>query len=227
MASMHRARGVLKIKRQKTVSVTGRANAMCTGIGGNTGLFATPNPSVSTVQNQIVVLGKAEVLAATRAKGAAAARNVERTTLVGMLEAWLAYVQAIADLTQNQEQAVSTLLAAGLLVALVGQHTKAILAVMLGTQSGTVALTANAAALTGDSKGRFLFNWQYTADGKTFVNMPPTPKAKTTLAGLTPLSTYGFRVSITDSAGVPGEWSQVLPTHLVEHLPALELRAVA
>ncbi len=211
MASMHRARGVLKIQRQKTVSVTGRANAMCTGIGGNTALFATPNPSVSTVQNQIVAVDKAEVLAATRAKGAAAARNVQRTSLVGMLEAWLTYAQGISDTSSSTEQAVSTLLAAGLLVALVGQHNKAILTVTQGPQPGTAALSANKTALTGGSAKKYFFNWQYTADGgKTFVSMPSTPKAKTTLANLTPLSTYGFRVSITNSAGIPGEWSQVV-----------------
>jgi hypothetical protein len=27
---------------------------------------------------------------------------------------------------------------------------------------------------------------------------------------LTPLSTYGFRVSVTNSAGIQGEWSQII-----------------
>ena len=183
---------------------------MCTGIGGETALFPLPNPSVSAVQGQVGVVGKAEVVAATRAKGAAAARNVQRTILVGMLEAWVTYVQGIADTSPSPDQAVSTILAAGLLVALVGQHNKAILAVTLGPQPGTVALSANAAALTGGSQKKSFFNWQSTIDGKTFVNMPSTPKAKTTLANLTPLSTYGFRVSVTNSDGVAGEWSQIV-----------------
>ena len=37
------------------------------------------------VRNQIGVVNKAEVVAATRAKGAATARNVQRNLLVGML----------------------------------------------------------------------------------------------------------------------------------------------
>ena len=65
----------------------------------------------------------------------------------------------------------------------------------------------------GAVKGRrkTFFNWQYTADGgKTFVTLPSTPRARTTVSGLTALSTYGFRVSVTNSDGVAGEWSQIV-----------------
>ena len=209
MASTHRARAVLKIKRTKTVSVTGKANAMCSGFAGNTTLFATPNPSIAAIETQTGVVNKTEVVAATRAKGAAAARNVQRSILVGMLETGVTYVQGLADASGTPEQAMSTILAAGLSVALVGQRAKAILTVTQGPEPGTVILNANAKALTSGIKGKFFFNWQSTADGKTFVNLPSTPKAKTTVANLTPLSTYGFRVCITNSAGVAEAWSQV------------------
>ncbi len=54
-------------------------------------------------------------------------------------------------------------------------------------------------------------NWQYTADGgKTFVNAPSTPTGKTLVSGLTPLTAYGFRVSVTGSNGVAGEWSPLV-----------------
>jgi hypothetical protein len=223
MATMHRARGVLKIKRDKTVSVTGKADAMCSGIGGDPALFGTPIPSVSAVQAQTTVVRKAEVVAGTRAKGAAAARTVQRNILAGMLETWLTYVQGIADNSAGVDQAVATILAAGLLVALVGQPHKAILTVKQGPEPGTVALDAYAAVLTGSSQKKSFFNWQSTADGKTFVNLPSTPKSKTTVANLTPLTTYGFRVSVTNSDGIAGEWSQVVPMRF----PTVELRAVA
>ncbi len=55
------------------------------------------------------------------------------------------------------------------------------------------------------------FNWQSTGDGgKTFVTLPSTPKSKTTVANLPPLTTYGFRVCVTNSDGVMGEWSQIV-----------------
>ena len=66
------------------------------------------------------------------------------------------------------------------------------------------------AALARQGKRKTFFNWQSTVDGKTFVSLPSTPLSKTTLADLTPLTTYGFRVSVTGSNGVMGPWSQVV-----------------
>src|SRR5579871_4628593 len=105
MTSEHRARGVLKIKRRKTVSVVGRANAMCVGIDGNAGLFPTPAVATSAIQAQVVIVNKCEVAAATRVKGAASARNVQRNLLVGMLEAELTYLQGVADKAPTYDQA--------------------------------------------------------------------------------------------------------------------------
>jgi len=39
--------------------------------------------------------------------------------------------------------------------------------------------------------------------------LPSTPLASTTVTGLTPLTTYEFRVSLTDKSG-EGPWSQAL-----------------
>jgi hypothetical protein len=74
-----------------------------------------------------------------------------------------------------------------------------------------VALKANARALAGRTSKKTFFNWQMTSDGgKTFTNLPSTPKAQTSVANLTPLATYGFRVSVTNSDGAAGEWSQIV-----------------
>ena len=209
MGTIHRARAVMKIKGKNTVSVTGRANTMCSGIAAHPGLFATPAVPVTTIQGQIVVVNDAEVVAATRAKGAAAARNVQRSLLVGLLEKTLTYVQGIADACPSQEQAVACIQAAGCMVAGAGGQSKPILAAKQGPEAGAVILAANARALTGGSQRKHFFNWSYSGDGgKSWVSMPSTPKAKTTLSGLTPLTTYEFRVSITTSDGVAGAWSQ-------------------
>ena len=211
MATMHRARAVLKLKNKKTVIVTGKANAMCTGLANNAGLFTAPNPPIGTIQNQVVVVNKAEVLAATRAKGSASARNVQLRILVGMLETELTYIQGVADTSATPDQAVATIEAAGLTAALVSGYAKPILAATQGAPGSVVTLKANATALGAGGHRKTFFSWQSTADGgKTFVNLPSTPKATTTVANLTPLSTYGFRVSVTNSAGIQGEWSQVI-----------------
>jgi hypothetical protein len=106
---------------------------------------------------------------------------------------------------------VATIQAAGLEVAAVGTRYKAILTITQGATPGFLALSAYATAL-GAVKGRkSSFNWEYTPDGgKTWIALPSTPRAKTTVSGLTALATYGFRVSLTGSDGVAGEWSQIV-----------------
>jgi hypothetical protein len=207
---MHRARAVLKVNKKQCAAVCAKADDMCNGIDGHPALFANPNPTTSTIKNQVGVVNGAEVLARTRAKGTAKARNVQLGILVGMLEAELTTVQGIADKASTPEEAASIIEAARLSVARVGQHTKPVLATKQGATSGSVDLEANAKLLTGGSKKKSLFNWQYTSDGKLFVSLPSTPKAKTSVPNLTPLATYGFRVSVTNSAGIAGEWSQVV-----------------
>jgi hypothetical protein len=211
MATPHRARAALRIKKNNTHGVLTKAKAMVVGIDDNPTLFPTPNPLTSAIQDQIVIVDKAEVAAGTRAKGAASARNVQRSILVGMLETELSYVQGVADRSPTPEQAVATIEASALTVARVPQRTKAILTIRQGPEPGSVALDAYAAALGAGGRRKTFFNWQVTSDGgKAFTTLPSTPKSKTALANLTPLSTYGFRVSVTNSDGIPGPWSQVV-----------------
>ncbi len=210
MGSMRRARGVLRIKPTKTVSVTGRANCMCSGLANSAALIPTPNPSINALLAQIGVVNKAEILVRTGVHGAAAARNAQRSILVGMMETEVTTVQGYADLCVGLDQAVAVIQAGGLDVALIGSYVKPILSAKQATAGGPVALDANAAVLTGRTSKKTQFNWQSTADGRIFVTLPSTPKSKTTVANLPPLSTYGFRVSVTSSDGTMGEWSQVV-----------------
>jgi hypothetical protein len=210
MSTEHRARGVLKINNNRTTSVVGRANAMCTGIDDNSSQFSNPPIPTSAVQAQVVVVNKCEVVAATRAHGAAAARNVQRTTLVGMMVTDLAYIQGVADKCVTWEQSVATLLAGGVLVAVVPIHVKGILEIKQGPTPGSVTLDANLGMLTAGLKGKFFFNWESTLDSKSFVTLPSTPNHLTVVSNLTPLTSYGFRVSVTNAAGVLQPWSQVV-----------------
>jgi len=208
--AIHRARGILNIIRTKTASVVSRANAMTTGWGNNATVFVTPNPTIQTINGQVVIVNKAETLAQTRAKGSAGARNVQRSILVGMLETGLTYTQGIADTASTPEQAASILELGGVVVAAVGQKAKQILTVTQGPQPGEVNLEAFARVLKNGARSGF-FNWQSTIDGgKTLVNLPSTPKCKTTAAGFTPLTTVGFRVCFTGPTAIPGEWSQIV-----------------
>jgi hypothetical protein len=211
MATIRRARTALNIDRNNTASVMAKTKEMNAGIGGHPGLFGTPSPALAAIMAQAAVVDAAEVLAGTKAKGTAAARNVQRSILVGMLEASCGYVQIQADNASTPAEAEATIKAAGLDVAGVASHEKAVLTATQGAVNGTVALDANATTLKAAGRRKTFFNWQYTADGgKTFVTLPSTPKSKTLVMGLTALSTYGFRVSVTNSDGIPGEWSQIV-----------------
>jgi hypothetical protein len=211
MVTTHRARAIMKIKRKNTNSVEGRAKAFVAGAGGSPTTFPTLAGSVTAIQNQIPVLDKAEGDVRAKVAGAAAARNVQRNALIGLLETALALLQTLADAAGSVDQAVALIQAAGMVVAQVPQHLKAVLAIKQGPEAGGVDLVANASALGARGTKRTCFNWQSTADGgKTYVTLPSTPTAKTSVAGLTSLTTYGFRVSVTGSDGVAGPWSQTV-----------------
>jgi hypothetical protein len=210
MAAKRRPRGALNIDRKRTTSVVGRANAMCVGLDNHQGTFPNPSPPTSAIKAQVGVVNQAEITAASRAKGTASARDVERNILVGMLEDGLHYIQGVADQAPTWDKAVAILEAGGLPVAATGTRTKGILVVRHGPTSGSVVLDANVRALTAGLRGKVSYNWQYTLDGKTYVTLPSTPTHKTTVQNLTPVTSVGFRVSVTGASGTAGDWSQTV-----------------
>jgi hypothetical protein len=208
MTTVRRLRVVLKIRRQSTASVLGRARAIAQGMAADTTRFAAPTPPLATLQSQIEAVEAAEHKAQTRTKGTVAERNFQRDALVGMLETERAYVQVLCD--ASPEQAEVIIKAAGMEVARPPSHADPLLKVVSGASSGAVTLDAHAARLTGRTGKRAFFNWQWTADGgQTFHDAPPTARGKTTIANLPLLSMVGFRVSVTDTRG-PGAWSEVV-----------------
>ncbi len=207
---MKRARGVLRIRRRSAPGAINRAKLMEKGLGDNVALFPAPNPPLPVFSNQITVTDKAQVVAAHGSKSMASARDVQLGLLVGMMDSELVYMQSVAD-SGNPDEAISTLHAGGVDVAVFGNPTKDILTVTQGPTSGSVGLEANASALLGaDVRRKHFFSWGYTTDGKTFIAMPSTPEGQTTLAGLTPLTMVGFRVAVTVSKSPMGAWSQVV-----------------
>jgi hypothetical protein len=204
------ARATLKVKKNSTPSVQARAKGVVAGIGANASLASLAG-NATAIANQIPILDKAETVAGTKAKGTASARNVQRNLLIGMLKTILPLVQAIADASATLEGSVATIEAAGLVVALVPKRIKPILAATQPPQGGNVVLDANATALGAVRGRKTFFNWGATPDGgKTWITLPPTPKCKTSVPNLTPLTLYGFRVAVTNSSGVMGEWSPVV-----------------
>jgi hypothetical protein len=183
---------------------------MAKGLGDHPALFSDPRPPRATLDDQIAATEQAQVVADKGGKGAAAARDVQLGILVGMMESELVYIQSVAD-TGTPDEAISTLLAGGVEIARSRAHGKAVLGVRQEPAPGSVILDANARELLGrDIRRKHFFHWAYTTDGKTFVDMPSTPEARTTLSGLTPLTTVGFRVAVAKTQGVVGPWSHVV-----------------
>jgi hypothetical protein len=208
--AQRRARGILKVRRRDTNGALGRAKLMEKGLGDHAADFPNPNPALPVFSKQIVSTDTAQVVATKGGKGTAAARDVQLGLLVGMMGSELVYIQSVAD-EGNPDEAVATLHAGGVEVAGLPLRDKPILTVAEGPTAGSVTLEANAAALLGsDITRKHFFNWEYTTDGKTFIAMPSTPEGRTTLSGLTPLTTVGFRVAVTKAKGIMGPWSQTV-----------------
>jgi hypothetical protein len=152
----------------------------------------------------------------TKATGLATLRDTKRDVLWAAMEQIRSYIQSLADLL-SADGAASLIKSAGLVVAGTAQHTKAILEAILTTAPGTVRLVANARALLGQAGAskKATFNWQWSADGKLWNTAASTPYADTEITGLTPMTTYSFRVSVTVGK-TTGAWSQaviLLVTH--------------
>src|SRR6185295_14949642 len=102
----------------------------------------------------------------------------------------------------SPEQAAALIEAAGMKVGQVPSYDKPVLSATQRHPSSAVQLLANVGVLTAKTFGKVFFNWQYSGDGgESWIARPSTPRGKADLEGLTPMETYGFRVSVTDTNG--------------------------
>jgi hypothetical protein len=81
---------------------------------------------------------------------------------------------------------------------------KPALAVKPGTVTGAVKVVAKATA------GAKINEWQYSTDGgKTWIDVPPTSMATTTIQNLTPATTVMFRQRVFTKSGL-SDWGQLV-----------------
>jgi hypothetical protein len=195
---LHRTLASLKLPTKVPALIT-YAEAIVKGMTGNPS-FPSPTPPLATVSQAISDLQVAETAALSRVKGAVATRNEKRTALVALLQQLRTHVQTVADACP--ENAPSIIQSAGIAVKKTPVHAKRVFAAKAGTVSGTVKVVAEAAAR------RASYDWEYSTDGgKTWLTMPSTLQAKTSLSGLTPGATVQFRYRAVTKTG-EGDWSQ-------------------
>ena len=163
-------------------------------------LFTSLAALLTAVNGGITGLVAAEATAMTRVKGAAQARDLKRDDLKTLMHQLKADVQKVAD--ADPANAETIILSARMAVRKPTTRSKATFVATRGTVSGSAKLVVKAAA------GRASYEWQYSTDGKTWTNMPVTLKAKTTIEGLIPGTTYSFRYRAVTKAG-EGDWSAI------------------
>jgi hypothetical protein len=165
---------------------------------GNTN-FPAPIPTLAAFGAAIADLQAAEGAALRREKGAATLRNEKRTVVIGMIQQLRSYIQSVADL--DGTNAASIIESAGVAIRKTPTRTARVFHAKPGGVSGSADIVAPSAAR------RSSYEWQYSSDGgKTWLTLPPTLQAKTSIAGLTPGSTAEFKYRPVTRTGAD-DWS--------------------
>jgi hypothetical protein len=210
--SLRTVRAVFGTALTKVPAVQSRAQAMHDGFAADPVTYANPPIPLPDFLGLIQKLALSQQAVKTRVIGARQTRDADLGALVTGMHVQRAFLQSIAD--KNQARAAAIITNGGLVVALVPVHTKALLTLRNTKQSGSISCDACVKLLVGagtthPAQARF-FGWQLTIDGgKTFTTLPSTSRHKTLVPGLTPLTTVGIRVNLTNSEGA-GPWSDVV-----------------
>ncbi len=176
------------------------AKAILQALTANKATFPSPTPSLVQFSTDIDALDAAEIATKTKTKGMVAIRDEKGKVVIADLHQLVAYVQQIANLTPDQ--AASIIESAGMSVRKTGSRSKPDIAVKTAT-SGAAHVVVKA------TPGSHSNEWQYSLDGKTWVNAPPSTQAKTTIGNLPSGVLVYFRHRPVTKTG-PGDWSAVV-----------------
>jgi hypothetical protein len=207
MSAAPMPRATFGTTRKKIVAVLARAQVIYDALLAAAAILGTPPITAAVFLALINAVVTAQQNVTAKVRGAATLRNTLWTAM-GVLRS---YYQSMAD-TMTAEGAAALIEAAGLVVGRMPVHHKALFTATLTPTPGMVLLVANATALRGNgaSRARITFNWQWSSDGGvTWHDVRSTAYATTDLPGLTLMTNYSFRVSVT-IAKVVGPWSQAV-----------------
>jgi len=208
MDTVFRPRVVLDLGSYNYPHLLVRGEAIYTGISGHPALFVNPSPAMPVLAQAVQDLDQAQQATILHTPGAVQARNLAGRALVGLLRTAQGYVQGLIDADPQQAGVITN--AASMFLAKAPAYTKPFLKASQGMPGAPVHIVANVGVLTAGVTGRITFNWQLSSDGgKTWIEAPASPHGKTDIPGLSPLTTYAFRVGVTNGKG-PGPWSQAV-----------------
>ena len=192
----HRSLVSLALPRAAAALIT-YAEQILKAMTGNPS-FASPSPTLAAVTQAVDDLRAAEAAALSRMKGAVQARNDKRAALVRLLQLLKAYIQSVAD--GNAETAATVITGAGVAVKKAPSRKPRVFSATEGAVSGAVKIATHSAG------PRTAYEWQYSTDGgKTWIDLPGTIKASTTVGSLAAGTTAMFRYR-TLSKGGQSDW---------------------
>jgi len=158
------------------------------------------DPQLNALEQEINVSNQ-NLKAAVAQYQESRAALLQRETLQ-LLEQLKTYVQTVADASASDSEGI--IQSAGMAVRKTAVRAPRVFNAVQGDVSGSVKL------VTASAGHRAAYNWQYSLDGgKTWVVIPSTLQAKTTVAGLTAGTTVEFRYQALTKTG-EGNWSQVV-----------------
>jgi len=196
--SIHRSIAILKLPKIVAAVIT-YAQSIIAAMTGNT-RFPSPLPTIAVISAAIATLQQTESAALARTKGAVTARNDKKAALVALLQQLRTYVQTVAD--ADPENSAAIIQSAGFAVKKSPVRKPRVFDAVQGAVSGTVKLVTRSAG------PRSAYDWQYSTDGgKTWVLLPSTVQAKTTVTALAAGSTVQFRFRAVTKSG-ESDWSQ-------------------
>lgn len=163
--------------------------------------FPSPSPSLVTTEEAIDALEAAELVRQQGGKGTAAARNVARKKVEGLLRGLQAHAQRVV--WDNADDARAIAESAGMALKQPSSYRKPALEAVAGAGPGQVIVRARAVRRRGVA-----YEWQRSADGgETWITMGVTTVAYTSIGGLSLGTTHLFRFRTTVKS-TTGGWSE-------------------
>lgn len=188
---------VLKLDQKSIPKLVDRVTAIVSAMTANKSTFPTPSPTLAQIQTDLTALSAAQA-ALKGHTGSRVDRDAAVKVIVADMSQTHAYVQSLAN--ANPAQAATIAGDAAMTLRTSTRPPKAPLASKQKV-SGSVIVVAKAV------KGAKSNEWQYSTDGKTWIDLPPTSKATTTVPNLTVATTVSFRHRVLTKTG-QSDWGQ-------------------
>jgi hypothetical protein len=179
------------------------AKKVSAGIASNPKLVAVASPSISALNGLIATFDTC-LAAMGGGKAKTAQCNAAQLALIVALKSERDCVQGVSSQQATLADAEVVITSAAMSVKKFTRAKKPPLAVKHGPTSGVALIVAAAIARA------VAYYWEWSLDQKTWSSLPDTTGAKTTMAGLTPGTTYYFRVRALVPKLGQTDWSQLV-----------------